>query len=75
MKQARQENLVVVIGRNRRVYARVYKMIRYKDGMVEHYLQSERTKAGREGFMPTGVVLFRPNETTWLYRVQYEKIG
>lgn len=74
MKKSRPENLCVVIGRNRRVYARVYKMLNRIDGFVAHYLEKEKTDCAckREGFRPVGVTLQRPTETVWVFRIQYE---
>lgn len=74
MKKIRQENLAVVIGRNRRVYARVYKMVNRIDGFSKHYYNTEIEKSRDEGFRPTGMKLEKPNNTTWIYRVQYEAI-
>ena len=70
----RPEHLAVVIGRNRRVYARVYKLPQYIEKFSRHYLESERMKSHPEGFVPTGMVLERPTETTWIYRVQYQEV-
>lgn len=74
MKYPRPENLAVVIGRNRRVYARIYKMTNRIEGFSEHYYKREIEKSREEGFRPIGMNLEKPNNTTWVYRVQYEAI-
>lgn len=74
MKNARPENLAVVIGRNRRVYARIYKMVNRIDGFSKHYYATEIEKSRDEGFRPVGMRLEKPNDTTWVYHIQYEQI-
>ncbi len=74
MKTHRPQHLAVVIGRNRRVYARVYQMPRYIEAFSQHYLESERRKAFDEGFIPVGLSLEKPNDLTWIYRVEYAEI-
>lgn len=70
----RDEHLAVVVGRNRRVYARVYKMTNRIDAFSTHYYETEIEKSREEGFRPVGMVLEKPNETTWIFRVSYEPI-
>lgn len=74
MKTPRPEHLAVVIGRNRRVYSRVYKMVNRIDGFAKHYLEKEKydCEYKHEGFRPTGLTLEKPTETMWVFRVQYE---
>lgn len=73
-----EEHLAIVVGRNRRVYARIYKGIPSLEKnirrMSEHYLASEREKSASEGFAPDGMTLERPNDTTWVFRVSYREI-
>ena len=65
------EYLAVVIGRNRRVYARVYK----KESSVEKFalrcLDKEREKAKAEGilFGPRYIMKTEQTETTRVFRV------
>lgn len=73
-KQQKSEVLAVVIGRNRRVYARIYKRISCIEGFSKHYYESEIRKSYDEGFRPVGMKLDKPNDTTWVYHVQYEAI-
>lgn len=74
MKKTRPEVLAVVIGRNRRVYARVYKMINRIDAFSKHYYEMEIEKSREEGFCPVSMKLENPNNTTWVYRIQYQTI-
>lgn len=74
MKKIRPENLAVVIGRNRRVYARIYKMVNRIEGFSKHYFETEIEKSRNEGFHPVSMRLEKPNDTTWVYHVQYEAI-
>lgn len=76
---AHAEHVAIVVGRNRRVYARVYKptsrMEWYIKRFSKHYLESERSKSFFEGFAPSGMTLERPNDTTWVFRVSYKEIA
>lgn len=63
--------LAVVIGRNRRVYARVYKTPRRIKDMVEHYRQLENEKAMNEGFCVTGMEDISANDHVRIFRAQY----
>lgn len=71
MKKQRTERLVVVIGRNRRVYARVYKLESYIPAFLSHCVQKEGEKAAYEGFYASVVNLEKSDETTMVYRVSY----
>ena len=68
--------VATVIGRNRRVYSRVYK--RNSDHikrMAEHYRQMEAEKSAREGFRVTGMTELEPHESngvcTRVFKVEY----
>lgn len=71
------EYVVVVVGRNRRVYTRVYK----RDtparigNMVAHYMASEREKSAPEGFKIVGVDMDRTtNPYHRVFRIRYAPI-
>ena len=68
--------VATVIGRNRRVYSRVYK--RNSDHitrMAEHYRQMEAEKSAREGFRVTGMTELEPHESngvcTRVFKIEY----
>ena len=71
------EYVVVVVGRNRRVYTRVYKRDNPNriENMVVHYMASEREKSTPEGFMVVGVDMDRTtNPYHRVFRIQYAPI-
>ena len=76
---AKTEHIAIVVGRNRRIYARVYKETTRMEDFIkrfsEHYMESERCKSRIEGFVPSGMTLTRPDETTWVFRVEYQPIA
>ena len=66
--------LAVVIGRNRRVYARMYKKENSIARFSRDYFEKERGKSEREGFRPVDMTMERPNETTWVFHIRYEAV-
>lgn len=72
MKTQREEKLVVIIGRNRRVYARVYKLESYIPAFIGHCTQKEGEKSAREGFFIGKVELESSDGKTMVYRCHYE---
>lgn len=75
MKADRPTHLAVVIGRNRRVYARIYKMVNRIDAFSKHYYAAEIEKSRAEGFIPVNMKLEKPNDTTWIFRISYNEIN
>lgn len=73
-----EEHLAIVVGRNRRVYARMYKetprMQDYIRRFSEHYYETEQHKSYGEGYHPASMVLEKPNDTTWVFRISYHPI-
>lgn len=70
------EHIVTVVGRNRRVYTRVYKRDSNRiTRMAEHYYQMEAQKSAREGFRVTGMTEIGPIERDGVcirvFRIQY----
>ena len=68
------EIVAVVVGRNRRVYARVYKRNNPDriGKMVAHYMASEREKSAPEGFRVVGVDKDpTSNDYHWIFRLRY----
>ena len=67
--------LAVVIGRNRRVYARTYKRNNsYITKMANHYKQMEVQKSACEGFRVVGMTDESPNENMRIFRIQYADV-
>ena len=67
--------LAVVIGRNRRVYARVYKRPGKRIAkMAEHYFASEMRKSRSEGFRATGMEDISPSDHIRVFKVKYNAI-
>ncbi len=69
--------IATVVGRNRRVYSRVYKRNNGNiERMAEHYRQMEKEKSSYEGFRVTGLQEIGPFEgngvCTRVFQVQYE---
>lgn len=70
----RNDLCVIVIGRNRRVYARMYKTEKRIAEFSRHCCHKEIEKSRKEGFRPFCTSLERPNDTTWIFHVQYEAV-
>lgn len=71
MKIPRTEKLVVVIGRNRRVYARTYKMEKSIEPFARRYFDREAQKAMEEGFIARDMTLYQPDEKTFIYTMVF----
>lgn len=69
----RPEVLAVVIGRNRRVYARIYKMTNRIEAFSKHYYATETEKSREEGFRPVGMDV-ENHDGIVIYRVKYESV-
>lgn len=52
MKAQRKTQIVIVVGRNRRVYARAYKNMNFVPAFVQKCFIKEGLKAQSEGFVP-----------------------
>ena len=73
MKTPRTTKVAVVIGRNKRVYARGYKMEKSIKPFAERYLQREAERAKEEGFIPCGMDFSRPDDTIYEYVIRYKE--
>lgn len=73
MKNPRTEKLVVVVGRNRRVYGRTYKMDKSIPEFAARYFDRESKKGLEEGFTAVDMTLYQPNDTTFIYTVVYKE--
>lgn len=73
MKTPRTEKLAIVVGRNRRVYGRTYKMDKSIPEFAARYFTREAKKGLEEGFTATYMTLYQPNENTFIYTVVYKE--
>ena len=70
MKVPRTDKTAVVIARNRRVYARVFKMDKALFAFAERYMTREAKKSIPEGFRPIGLSLDRFGDT-YIFKIDY----
>ena len=73
MKVPRTDKCAVVIGRNRRVYARGYKMEKAIFAFAERYMRRESEKSVPEGFMPEGMD-FEKHGETYIFKIRYAAV-
>ena len=71
--KSKREVLAVVVGRNRRVYSRVYKMVNRIEAFSKHYYEMEKEKSRDEGFRPVNMKVKEYKDTV-VFRIQYEPI-
>ena len=75
MKTPRPTITAVIVGRNHRVYARLYKMEKPMFVFAEKCFQKEVRKAPEEGFRATSITHEMLNGITHKFTVHYEPIG
>ena len=74
MKNPSTEKCAIVIGRNRRVYARTFKKESSIFAFAERYLPRESRKSIPEGFKPIGMDFCKLDDTTYRFKIRFEEV-